>query len=106
MQRLKTGKTTVEVAYGITSLTPPEANSARLLTITRTYWGIENGLHYRRDVTFREDATRFTNADAAQNMAILNNLTLGLLLRNGERNTARARRKYAAQPERAFKLVL
>jgi hypothetical protein len=57
---LKTGEIEEEVVYGLTSLSPLEASPARLLALTRAYWGAENGLHYRRDVTFREDATRLT----------------------------------------------
>jgi hypothetical protein len=39
---------------------------------------IESGLHYRRDVTLREDATRFKDEKAAHNMAIVNNLVNGV----------------------------
>ncbi len=54
----KTGKKRVEIAYGITSCMPTEVDARQLLHLTRNYWGIENGLHYRRDVTLNEDATR------------------------------------------------
>ena len=50
------GKTTVEVVHGITSLSRERADAARLLGLTRGHWGIENGSHYRRDVTLGEDA--------------------------------------------------
>ena len=43
-----------ETHHGLTSLTPVEANSNRLLALQRTCWGIENGLHYRLDVTLRK----------------------------------------------------
>ncbi len=54
-ERMKDGKITHEVVYGITSLTAHEASAQRLLEIARTHWQIENGLHYRRDETLRED---------------------------------------------------
>ena len=63
-----------ESVYGLTSLTRAEADPARLLHFTRDYWGIENGLHYRRDVTLQEDATRIGDARPAQVWASLNNL--------------------------------
>jgi hypothetical protein len=47
-----------EVTYGITSLSAAAAGPERLLAIVREHWGQENGLHYRRDVTFHEDAGR------------------------------------------------
>jgi hypothetical protein len=41
------------------------------------HWSIENGLHYRRDVTFHADAVRTKPPQAAQVMAVFNNLVLG-----------------------------
>ncbi len=70
---------TRQVVYGLTSLTPNEASPERLLALVRQYWGIECGLHYRRDVTLREDATRLTVGNAGHIMAIFNNLVIGLV---------------------------
>lgn len=44
-ERTIRGKTTVEVVYGITSLSPEEASAGRLLELTRDHWRIENQLH-------------------------------------------------------------
>ena len=57
---LSSGLVETEVQYGLTSLTAQKADPKRLLKIIRSEWGIENGLHYRRDVTFQEDQTRMT----------------------------------------------
>ena len=92
--------------YGITSLNRAEADAARLLSISRAHWGIENGLHYVRDVTFKEDATRMKSGTAAQVLAILNNLALGLIRRSGFDNAAEARRWFEARPKAALDLVL
>jgi predicted transposase YbfD/YdcC len=97
---------TREIVYGLTSLTPSQAPPDRLLKLTRDYWGIENGLHYRRDVTLQEDATRLTVGQAGRNMAILNNLTLGLCLRQCLKNLAKARRYFCARPDKALELIL
>jgi len=102
---LKTGKTTHETVHGLTSLTRAEAHPDRLLTLVRSYWGIENGLHHRRDVTFREDATRLTRGHAGRVMAILNNLVIGLLRWCGHTNLAQARRSYDAHLPAALTLV-
>ena len=40
-ERIAKGKTTVEVVYGITSLTRDEADAPRLLGLIRRHWGIE-----------------------------------------------------------------
>jgi predicted transposase YbfD/YdcC len=89
---VKTGKSEVEVVYGLTSLGRQEACPGRLLSLVRSYWGIENGLHNRRDVTFREDSCRMTRGGAGRVMAALNNLAIGLLRRAGYDNIAHARR--------------
>lgn len=94
-----------QVVYGLTSLAPEKASPKKLLELTRQYWGIENGLHYRRDVTLHEDATRLTVGNSGHNMAILNNLTIGLCIKNGLSNVAKARRLFAAQPKRAIDLL-
>ena len=97
---------TREVVYGLTSLSPEQASPKKLIQLLRSYWGIENGLHYRRDVTLHEDDTRLTVGQAGHNMAILNNLVIGLCIRNGFNNLAQARRLFSAKPAAALKLIL
>jgi len=63
-------------------------------------------LHYRCDVTLHEDDTRLTLGQAGQNMAIINNLVIGLCIRNGHNNLAKARRRFSAKPVEALNLVL
>jgi hypothetical protein len=53
-------RTSCEVEFGITSLSRKKITPDRLLCFRRKHWGIEIGLHYRRDVTFKEDATRMS----------------------------------------------
>jgi predicted transposase YbfD/YdcC len=96
---------TRKVVYGLTSLSAQQASPKKLLALIRRYWQIENGLHYRRDVTLREDATRLTVGNAGHNMAILNNAILGLCLQNGHHNLARARRLFSAKPQLALDFI-
>ncbi len=104
--RLKTGERKKQVVYGITSLTRDEIAPQKLLELSRTYWGIENGLHYRRDVSLHEDRTRMTQPNAARVMACLNNLVLGLLIgRQKYRYLPVARRFYNANFSEALSLV-
>lgn len=67
------GVTTEETAWGVTSLGPEAADAAALLRLSRGHWGIENGLHYRRDVTLAEDASRIRCGAAPEVMAALRN---------------------------------
>ncbi len=106
VQHLGTGKETREVVHGVTSLTAAEASPRRLLELTRGHWAIENGLHYRRDATLREDWSQVRRGHALQVLAALNNVVLGLLLRQGVKNVPQARRRFAAHPEAALPLIL
>jgi len=93
--------------FGLTSLKRNEITPQQLLDKTRSYWGIENGLHYRRDVTLREDYTRMTKGRTGQAMACLNNLLLGILLSKKEyRTIPTARRYFNAHPAEALNLFL
>ena len=82
-QCVKTGVVTDETAYGITSLSPDWAGPQQLLSLARGHWNIENGLHYRRDETLREDWCHLRLGHIQRMMAAINNLVLGLLLRRG-----------------------
>jgi predicted transposase YbfD/YdcC len=97
---------TRKVVYGLTSLSPQQASPQRLMHLLRNYWGIENGLHYRRDVTLHEDATRATVGHTGHNLAIVNNLVIALSLSNGRKNVAQARRLFDAKPEKALELIV
>ena len=102
----RTGEFQEQVVYGFTSLSRKEISPKKLLKHTRSYWGIENGLHYRRDVTLREDRTRMTKGNTAQVMACLNNLIIGLVLtKTNYSYLPDARRYFDAFPNKAFALI-
>lgn len=105
-EEIKTGKQTRQEIYGITSLAVERFRAAELLNLTRRHWHIENGLHYRRDVTFKEDRVRKKSPNAGQVMAALNNLAIGVLRKIGWRNIAKARRFYNAQVAKGFELII
>lgn len=73
-KRTRDGHVTHEVVSGITSLTAQEAGPKRLLELVRSHWGIENGLHYRRDETLREDWCQLKQDSAPRAMVVVNNL--------------------------------
>lgn len=81
-------KTSVEIGYYVSSLSLEEHNDQAIGAMIRGHWSaIENGTHYRRDVTLGEDACRTTKAGGAAVLATLRNLTNGLyeLARHAER---------------------
>lgn len=45
----------------------------------RSHWGIENGLHWCLDIAFREDESRIHDRQAANNLAVMHHIALGLL---------------------------
>jgi len=103
--RRRKGQTTIETSYIITSLSPEHATPAQLLALVRGHWGIENRLHWVRDVTFDEDRCQIRTGAAPQVMAALRNLVIGLFRLSGLRNIAAALRTHAWHAQRAIALV-
>lgn len=97
VKQVQTGKESTEIIFGITSCLPTAVSAEQMLNWTRHYWAIENGLHYRRDVTLREDATRFKQPALAKSIATINNFVIGLTQKLGYTNLASARRFFAAR---------
>lgn len=91
-----------DVRYGLTSLPREVASPEDLLRIARTEWGIENGLHHRRDVTLEEDACQLRRGKAPHTNAALNNLVVSIVLSSGETNLAAVQREFAYAIDRAF----
>jgi predicted transposase YbfD/YdcC len=74
-----------QTRYYISSL---PSDAPQVLGAARGHWGIENGLHWVLDVTFREDDSRIRTGNAAQNMAILRHMALNLIKQ--EQSTTRS----------------
>jgi predicted transposase YbfD/YdcC len=105
VRRIK-GKRTTETVCAITSLGPERASAGRLLAIARGHWGIENRLHWVRDVSLGEDACRVRTGSAPQALAALRNAGLRLLRSRGLTAIAAALRRHAAKPQEAVDLVM
>lgn len=104
-ERTVAGKTTTETAYGITSLPRSKADAKTLLMLTREHWGIENRLHWIRDMTFGEDACRVRKGSAPRILASFRNAAISLLNAAGCTNIAARLRRHAAQPVLALALI-
>jgi predicted transposase YbfD/YdcC len=68
---------TNEVRYYLSSLKPVRGD--RIATCVRQHWGIENGLHWTLDMSFREDESRIRHRHAQENFAWLRRTALSLL---------------------------
>jgi predicted transposase YbfD/YdcC len=99
------GGTTVEVVYGITSLSEERASAHRLLELARGHWGIENKLHYVRDVTLGEDGCRVRTGSAPQVLAAVRNVVVHLLSGVQADSRAAAIRRLNNHPEEALALL-
>jgi Transposase DDE domain len=98
--------TETETRYYVTSLTSEQADAKVLLALARGHWGIENRLHYVRDVTFDEDRSQMRSGSVAHTFAACRNLAIGLLRSDGAASIAAALRTFAARPADAAFLVL
>jgi predicted transposase YbfD/YdcC len=82
-ERIVRGKKTIETVYAITSLSAKRAGPDQLLALSRAHWGIENCLHYVRDVSCREDQSRAHAGHVPEVLAAFRNTALTLIRRLG-----------------------
>lgn len=99
------GQKTVEVQYAITSVSRARADAALLLTRWRDHWGIENRLHWVRDVTLGEDQCQVKTGHAPQNLAAFRNAALSLLRLAGVTEIAPTLREFAYQPRKLLRFL-
>ncbi|GAA3787437.1 ISAs1 family transposase [Sphaerisporangium flaviroseum] len=81
-----------EIVYGITSLPATLAPPDHLNHYERAHWGVENRLHWVRDVTFREDHSQVRTGTAPRALAGFRNLAISTARLAGRANIAHARR--------------
>ena len=86
------GRASIEQRYYITS--GEDVGSFR--RAVRSHWGIENELHWRLDVTFREDESRIRRGNAPHNMGVIRHVALNLLKREPTKISVRKKRIRAA----------
>jgi predicted transposase YbfD/YdcC len=85
-------KATEEIFFLISSR---EGLATFYLEGIRLHWAIESTLHYVKDVTMKEDASRIRTGSAPQNMSTIKSIVLNILRRDGHKNIAAAARKIA-----------
>lgn len=79
-----------QIRYYISSLNETVEQFAKRI---RDYWHVENKVHYVRDVTQGEDASRIRVEPLPNIFALARNFTLNLYRENGLSNMAQAQRK-------------
>jgi len=91
-RQVKGARSASTARYYITSL---RCGAKKLAGYIRGHWGIENGLHWCLDVSFREDESRTRAGHAAANLGMLRRVALSLLRRAGAKGSIRTRRMKA-----------
>ena len=94
------------VHYGITSLSPESGTPEQLLALKRGHWLIENRLHWRKDVTFGEDASLIHAGQGPVVMAMLRDAAVSLLHHHGVSRVTSRLRAHSQHPEQAIAMVL
>jgi predicted transposase YbfD/YdcC len=89
----KSGEYSHDIAYGITSRKPPEANAQHLLIINRGHWTIENSCHYILDWNFDEDRSRIRTGYGPENISRLRRFAIGVIKSKGVRSVAQKMRE-------------
>jgi len=94
-----------EIVYAVTDLTCSDIGPDRLAALIRGHWGIENRLHWVRDVTFAEDHCQVRTGAGPAVMATLRNLVVSRHRLAGATNIAAACRHVSRHPKRALQLL-
>ena len=81
------------------------AGAAALLRQRRGHWGIENRLHWIRDVPLGEDASQVRTGAAPEILAALRNTVLAVLRQTGAANIAASLRGIGWQGGAALRLL-
>jgi hypothetical protein len=87
-------------------VTLTKATYAQLAAIIRGHWGIEDRLHWVRDMDFDEDRSQVRTASGPRIMASLRNLAITILRLAGAASIAAALRYHARRPSRPVQTIM
>ncbi len=99
---LRSGKKYLQTNYYISSLVSTATTFALGI---RQHWGIENRLHWVKDVVFGEDAAPFSNYNVATNWSIIRNIAINLARKGGYDSLTKAERFLAHDIDKLFLLL-
>jgi predicted transposase YbfD/YdcC len=86
---IRQGRRYQQTNYYISSLSTSAAVFAQII---RGHWGIENRLHWVKDVVFKEDTTPLKHHNAASNLSLIRNIVINVARRNGYDSLTKAER--------------
>jgi predicted transposase YbfD/YdcC len=89
----KTGEYSQDIAYGITSKTPQQADPQRVLATNRGHWTIENSCHYIIDWNYDEDRSRIRTGYGPENSTRLRRFAISIIKSKGVRSVAQKMRE-------------
>jgi predicted transposase YbfD/YdcC len=89
----KTGESSLDVAYGITSRTPEQSTAQQVLKVNRGHWTIENSCHYIIDWNYDEDRSRIRKGHGPENITRLRRFAIGVIKSKGTRSVAQKMRQ-------------
>lgn len=88
----KSGLTTIEIAYGITSRTPDDACPKTILNKVRNHWSVEV-YHYIIDWIYDEDRSTIRTGYGPENITRLRRFAIGLVKSKGIKKISKQMRK-------------
>ena len=89
----KSGECSLEIAYGITSRAPTQADPRQVLKVNRGHWTIENSCHYILDWNYDEDRSRIRIGHGPENITRLRRFAIGVIKSKGVRSVAQKMRQ-------------
>jgi predicted transposase YbfD/YdcC len=98
----RAGKPYEQIAYYISSLS---LHARKFAQGIRGHWGIENRLHWVKDVVLEEDSSRIRLGNAPANLSIIRSLVIAILRYNGYASITTAVRMIAHNLEQIFLLI-
>jgi predicted transposase YbfD/YdcC len=98
----KTGKTSLDIAYGITSKTTEQASPQQVLKVNREHWSIENSCHYIIDWNYDEDRSRIRVGHGPENITRLRRFAIGVIKSKGVRSVAQKMRQLTRNTRLVF----
>lgn len=99
---IRSGKQYLQTNYYISSLLTRATIVAAQI---REHWGIENRLHWVKDVVFGEDAASFSNYNAATNWSLLRTIAINVARISGYDSLTKAERFLAHDIDKLFSLL-
>jgi predicted transposase YbfD/YdcC len=97
----KTGESSLDIAHGISSRTPEQANPQQVLKVNREHWTIENSCHYIIDWNY-EDRSRIRVGHGPENITRLRRFAIGVIKSKGVRSVAQKMRQLTRNTRLVF----